>query len=269
MINSKIGLIAGSGQFPIIFSKEAKSNGLAVYAIAYINEADERLEDYVEAIDWVYIGQVERLIQFFKKNQITQAAMMGGIRKAEAYAELHLDAKGLELLARVPNTQDDGLLRAFAGALEDEGIRIQEATSLLSHLLASEGCWTKRRATPTELKDIDFGWQIAKDIGRLDIGQCVVVCAGSVLAVEAIDGTDATIRRGGRLGDGKAVVVKVCKPKQDTRFDIPAVGVGTIEAMQAVGAKVLAIETGKTVVFDRQAMINLADQFDMTVIALT
>ena len=135
-------------------------------------------------------------------------------------------------------------------------------------LLAQPGCWTKQKPSRSEKKDIELGWKMAKEIGRLDIGQCVVVGGGSVLAVEAIDGTDATIMRGGKLGRGDAVVVKVCKPNQDIRFDIPAVGAETIKTMEEAGAKVLVVEAGKAIVFDRQEMINLADEFGITIVAM-
>jgi hypothetical protein len=138
----------------------------------------------------------------------------------------------------------------------------------LPNILAQEGCWTKRKPSRTEKADIELGWKLAKEIGRLDIGQCVVVGGGSVLAVEAIDGTDATIMRGGRLGEGTAVVVKVCKPNQDIRFDIPAVGVQTIKTMHEAGAKILVVEARKAVVFDKVEMIDLANKFGISIVAL-
>ena len=152
--------------------------------------------------------------------------------------------------------------------IEKESIKIQASTFLLPHLIAREGCWTRRKPSRSEKTDIDFGWKVAKEIGRLDIGQCVVVGGGSVLAVEAIDGTDATIMRGGRLGKGSAVVVKVCKPNQDVRFDIPAVGVHTLKTMNEVGAKVLAVEADKTIAFDQKEMIRLANGSGISILAI-
>ena len=150
---------------------------------------------------------------------------------------------------------------------EKEGILIKASTFLLPDLLARKGCWTKRKPNRAENEDIKLGWHLAKEIGRLDIGQCVVVAGGSVLAVEAIDGTDATIKRGGLLARGDAVVVKVCKPDQDFRFDVPAIGVQTIKVMAASGAKVLVIEANKAVVFDRREMINTADELGISIVA--
>lgn len=264
----KIGLIAGSGQFPIIFSKVARSQGLSVVAVALTTETDPGLADHVDAVEWVYLGQIKRIIRFFRKHHVTDAVMMGAVEKTRMFSDIKPDLKAITLLAKIRHTHDDGLLRAFAGVLEEEGIHIRSSTFLLPDLLAPPGCWTRRKPSPSEKADMELGWHLAKEIGRLDIGQCVVVGGGSVLAVEAIDGTDATIKRGGRLGNGTAVVVKVCKPDQDERFDIPAAGIGTIRTMREANAGVLVIEAGKTVVFDRDEMVSLADQFDMSIVAL-
>ena len=267
----RIGLIAGSGQFPIIFSKKAKSKGFSVFAAAFLNEADKSLEDHVDEIEWMYLGQLKRLINFFKKHNISEAVMMGAIRKTSIFSDLKdlkPDMKAISLFAGMIHTHDDRILSAFARTLEKEGIKIRASTFLLPDILAQEGCWTKRKPTRSEKADIDLGWKYAKEIGRLDIGQCVVVGGGSVLAVEAIDGTDATIKRGGELGNGTAVVVKVCKPTQDVRFDMPAIGAQTISTMHEAGAKALAIEAGKAVVFDREEMIALADKFGIAIVAI-
>ncbi len=264
----RIGLIAGSGQFPIIFSKAAKSKGFAVYAAGYLNETDPVLKEHVEAIEWMHIGQLKRLIMFFKKNNISKAVMMGAIKKTKMFSDVRPDMKAITLIAKMRHTHDNRILSAFAEVLEKEGIKIQASTFLLPDLLAQEGCWTKRKPTRSEKADIRLGWNLAKEIGRLDIGQCVVVGGGSVLAVEAIDGTDATIKRGGKLARGIAVVVKVCKPNQDIRFDVPAVGVQTIKTMHDAGAGALTIEAGKVIVFDRQEMIDLANKHGISIVAL-
>ena len=264
----RIGLIAGGGQFPIIFSKEAKSKGFVIYAIAYNNETDPCLKEHVDTIEWIHLGQIKRIIKFFKKNAVSQAVMMGAITKTRMFSDVRPDIKAISLIAGMRHTHDDGLLRGFVALLEKEGIEIKPSTFLLPDLLAQKGCWTKRKPNRSENKDIDLGWRVAKEIGRLDIGQCVVVGGGSVLAVEAIDGTDTTIMRGGRLGKGTAVVVKVCKPEQDIRFDIPAVGVRTIKTMHEAGAGVLVVEAGKAIVFDRKEMIHMADEYGIAVVAM-
>lgn len=268
-MTQRIGLIAGSGPFPLIFSQKAKEKGYQVYAVGYYNETDPALADRVEAVETIHIGQIKRLIKFFKRHQITDAVMIGAIKKPGSIAEIRPDIKAISLYAGMrQNTHDDRLLRAFAKGLEEEGIYIRPSTFLLPELLAREGCWTKRKPKKEEQFDIELGWKMAKAIGKLDIGQCVVVSNGSVLAVEAIDGTDSTIRRGSRLTSGNAVVVKVCKPIQDFRFDVPAVGSTTIRAMHEARASVLVIEAGKSVVFDQAEMIDFADQCKISIVAL-
>ena len=264
----KIGLIAGSGQFPILFSKKARSKGFSIYAVAFQKETDPNLKNYVEAIEWLHLGQLRRLIKFFHKHSVNQAVMMGAIRKTRMFRDVKPDLKAISIVFDLKHTHDDGLLSTFAGVLEQEGIEVKASTFLLPELLAEEGCWTMRKPSRSEKADIELGWKLAKEIGRLDIGQCIVIGGGSVLAVEAIDGTDETIKRGGRLGNGTAVVVKVSKPNQDIRFDVPAVGSKTIQVMHASNTRALAIEAGKAVVFDRQEMIALADQYEISIVAL-
>jgi DUF1009 family protein len=264
----RIGVIAGNGQFPGIFAKAARRRGLKVYAVAHVGETDPGLETLVEAIRWVKIGQLKQLIAFFKKNAVRDAVLVGAITKTKMFSRMRPDLRALKILATMDHTQDDGLLRAFAAEMEKEGITIHPSTFLLPALLAKRGCWTRRKPTKSEMADVRFGWRIVKEIGRLDIGQTVVVRDGSVMAVEAIDGTDATITRGGELGREKTVVVKASKPNQDLRFDMPAVAVKTIETMRDVGASVLAVEAGKTVVFDREEMIALADRHRIAIIGI-
>ena len=263
----RIGLIAGNGQFPIIFCKKARAAGFEIYAAAYKKEADPDIAAHVNEIEWFHVGQVNRLIKYFKKHRIDQAVMLGGIKKTNVFKDLKPDIKAISLIAGLRNTHDDGILRAFAGLLEKNGIAVKSSTFLLPDLLAPEGCWTKRKPSRAEIAEIRLGWKVAKEIGRLDIGQCVVAGGGSILAVEAVDGTDATIKRGGGLGRGNAVVVKVSKPTQDERFDVPAIGVDTIRTMSAAGACVLAIEAGKAIVFDCEEMIKLADRQGISIVA--
>lgn len=263
-----IGLIAGGGQFPLLFADRARERGYAVCAAAYLGEADRSLSERVTAVEWLHLGQVRRLIRFFRKHGVTQAVMMGSIRKTRIFTDVRPDTKAIAILARMRHTHDDGVLRAFADALDAEGIAIRASTFLLPELLAEPGCWTRRKPSRDERNDMELGRRLAGEIGRLDIGQCVVVGGGSVLAVEAIDGTDATLERGGRLGEGEAVAVKVCKPNQDTRFDVPAVGAGTVRTMIRAGVRALAVEAGRAVVFDRAEMIRLADRAGIAIVGL-
>lgn len=262
----KIGLIAGSGQFPRLFADSAVKNGFRLYTAAYVNEADQELARLSEAIEWLHLGQVKRLIRFFRQNGVQRAVMLGAVRKTRLFTDVKPDMKAIAIIAGMRHTHDDAIMRAFADSLEKEGIRIEASTFLLPELLATRGVWTRRKPSRSEKKDIALGFDVAREIGRLDIGQSVVVGGGSVLAVEAIDGTDATIQRGGTLGKGEAVLVKVCKPNQDFRFDVPSVGLTTIETMVRYGVRALAIEAERTIVFDRQPMIEAADRNGIAII---
>jgi UDP-2,3-diacylglucosamine hydrolase len=262
----KIGLIAGSGQFPILFSKSAIKRGLSIYTAAYVNEADPELAQFSQKIEWLHLGQVKRLIRFFKQNQVSRAVMLGAVRKTRLFTDVKPDMKAIAIIAGMRHTHDDAIMRAFADSLEKEGIKIEPSTLLVPELLAPNGIWTQRKPSRAEKNDISIGFRIAREIGRLDIGQSVVVGGGSILAVEAIEGTDETIKRGGMLGKGEAVLVKICKPNQDFRFDVPSVGVKTIEIMSQYHVRALAIEADRTVVFDRSEMIRLANENDIAII---
>jgi DUF1009 family protein len=264
----RIGLIAGSGQFPLLFARAARIRGYSVAAVAYVGEADPELAGHVDAIQWLHLGQLKRLLRFFRRNAVDQAVMLGGIRKTRLFTDVRPDLKAIALVAALANTHDDGILTAFADALEKEGVRIRPSTFLMPEMVAPEGCWTRRKPTRTEEADMALGFRWARAVGALDIGQCVVVGGGTALAVEAVDGTDATLRRGGALGRGHAVAVKVCKPTQDRRFDMPAVGRTTVETMRAAGVTALALEAGRSVVFDRQEMIRLADEAGIAIVAV-
>lgn len=264
----KIGLIAGKSKFPLIFAQAARSQGLEVVAAAHRGETDPALQEYVAALKWFYVGQLGKIIKFFQAAGVRQAVMAGGISKGRLFTHLRPDLRALQLLSRLRHVGDDGILRGVAAELESAGIAIVSPTLFLTDLLTPAGVLSRRHPTAAEQQDIRFGWKIAKEIGRLDIGQCVVVRRQAVLAVEAIDGTDATIRRGGSLAGEKAVVVKVSKPTQDLRFDVPAVGLDTIAVMADVKASVLALEAGKTLLFDRAAMLQAADRARIAVIGL-
>ena len=267
-MTNRIGLIAGSGQFPLLFAHTARQKGWEIHAAAYRDEAAPELKQVVDTLEWFYLGQIKRLIKYFRRHRVTQAVMLGAVQKTRMFTNVRPDTKAIAMIAGMRHTHDDAVLRRFADVLEQEGIQIMPSTFLIPELLASAGVWTQRKPGRSEYRDIAMGWKIAKSIGALDIGQCIIVGGGSVLAVEAVEGTDATIRRGGALGKGQAVAVKVCKPDQDRRFDVPAVGKGTIETMIAANIRTLAIEAGKAIVFDRQAMIELADTHKMTIVAM-
>jgi DUF1009 family protein len=265
---SKIGLIAGNGIFPIEFAKAAKQKGLSVIAIAHVGETREDLAQWVDAIFWVKVGQLGRIITILKEQGVTDVLMAGGIKKTRLFGGAMPDLRGMAFLARMLYKKDDAMLRGVAEELVSEGITVRESTLYLDSLLAPPGVLTKRNPSTDELRDVEFGWQVAKEIGRLDIGQTVVVRDQAVLAVEAIEGTDEAIRRGGRLCKEGAVVVKICKPHQDLRFDLPAVGAETVRTMKEVNASCLAVEAGKTIVLERDAVIREADHAGIAIVAL-
>ncbi|MGD8383668.1 MAG: UDP-2,3-diacylglucosamine diphosphatase LpxI [Syntrophobacterales bacterium] len=263
----KIGLIAGGGQFPILFARAARQNGVEVVAVALKGEADELLESQVNHCSWVSLGKLGQMIETFEKAQVTEVAMAGAVAKTKLFSKIRPDWKAVRLLARMLHKKDDAILRAFTEELEAHGIKVRPSTLFLPELLAPPGILTRRRPNARERRDINFGWNLAKEIGKLDIGQCILVRDQAVLAVEAIEGTDETIRRGGRLGKSEVVVVKVCKPNQDLRFDVPAVGLQTIETMKEVGASVLVVEAERTLMFDREKMIQAADDAKIAILS--
>lgn len=264
-MSGKIGLIAGKGQFPLLFAQAARQQGLTVVAVAHRGETDPSLETLAAECHWIYVGQIGKLIRALKKAGVSQAVMAGGISRGRLFREFRPDLRALNLLRRVGMGHDDRILRGLAAELEGEGVTILSPLLYLQEILAGPGPLSRRSPTPPEREDIDYGFRIAKAVGRLDLGQCVVVRRQVVTALEAIEGTDETIRRGGRLAGKGAVVVKVCKPGQDLRFDLPAVGTGTIQAMAEVQAQVLALEAGKTLMFDREEMLALANQAGIAV----
>lgn len=262
-----LGLIAGGGQFPMMVAHAARERGLEVVAVAIEGETDPNLAGAVDRISWIKLGQLGRLIRVFQDNGAAQAIMAGTITKPRMFKDIHPDLKAVALFARMKLFHDDEILRALADTLAREGVEIVPSTLFLPELGAPKGCLTQRRPTREEREDIRIGWKVAKELGRLDVGQCVVVRRKTILAVEAVEGTNATIRRGGALAGERAVVVKVSKPHQDLRFDVPAVGTETIEAMVEVKAGVLAIEEGKTLLFDREGMLDRAERAGISVVS--
>lgn len=266
--DERLGLIAGNGRFPIIFAENAKKLGYRVSAVAHEGETDPELASHVDRIHWIKIGQLNKLIKAFKEDEVHQAVMLGGIKKTHVFTTVRPDFRTLALAARLALWKDDDILRELAKELEQEGISICESTFGLEGILAEEGTLTTREPSQKEWEDIRYGWEVAHDIGRLDIGQCVVIKDRVVVAVEAVEGTDEAIKRGGQLAKDGAVVVKRCKPQQDLRFDLPAVGPRTIDVMKSVNASVLAIEAGRTIILDRDQTLEKARSAGITVVAL-
>ncbi len=264
-----IGIIAGGGQFPRLFIEAAHKEGRRVVVVAHKGETDEQVVEAADAFVWVKLGQLGRVISFLHKEGAGETVFLGTITKTQIFRDVLPDFKALTLWNKIDRKQDDAILRAFAIALEKEGIKVLESTIYLRHLLFPTGILTKKKLSAAQRQDIVFGWHNARAIGKLDIGQCVVVRDCTVLAVEAIEGTDAAILRGGMLAKEKAVVVKVKKPGQDFRFDLPATGLATIKTLQQVKGSVLAVEAGQSLLFDRELMIEEANKSGIVVVGVT
>ncbi|MCA1794701.1 MAG: LpxI family protein [Desulfotignum sp.] len=266
----KIGLIAGGGQFPLLFAKKAVQKGITVVGAGFFSETDPNLTDAVDVFQWQYIGQVSKLVKYFKHHDVHQAVMLGTIHKTNIFKDIRPDLKALAFIAKIGYSHDNTILTAFADLMQEQGIEIKPSTFLLPELVSPVGCWTRRSLDKAEKNDAFQGWKLAKAIGRLDIGQCIVISNGTVLAVEAIEGTDAAISRGGLLSKGNgSVVVKLSKPQQDLRFDLPSSGCDTIRTMVKAGATVLILEAGKSLAFDRQQMVDLAEHHNIVIAAFT
>jgi DUF1009 family protein len=267
-MSTPIGLIAGGGQFPLLFAKAAQERKRRVIAVCHQNETQAELEQRADVACWVKLGQLGKIIRFFQEQGVRETVFCGTITKTRMFKDILPDFKGLSLWNKIDRKLDDAILRAVAGALEEEGIKVLASTCYLDHLFFPKGILGKRKPSQEQLADIRFGWRIAREIGGLDIGQCVVVREGAVLAVEAIEGTDAAILRGGQLSGSGAVVVKMKKPGQDFRFDLPATGTKTIETLASVKGSVLAVEAGQSLLFDREAMIAAANRAGIVVVGM-
>ena len=268
-MNETIGLIAGNGTFPILFARAARAQGVEVVAVAMQGETLEEINNEVNEITWVRVGQVGKTIAAFKKANIKKAAMAGGVRKTRLFEGARPDMTGLKLLAKNFARPDDGMLRIFAQAFEDEGIEIVDSTLYMPEALAPEGVLTKREPSTEQWLELDYGYQIARSVGELDIGQTVIVKSGAVVALEAIEGTDACIKRAGELtGNKGAVMVKIAKPKQDMRFDVPAIGVATITSLEAAGIQTLGIDAGRTLMLDKDEIIAQANKRKISIVGL-
>jgi hypothetical protein len=256
-----LGLVAGSGRFPILVAQAVSRTGRRVIAAAHEGEADPQLAQHVAKLSWVKLGQLGRIVEAMREGGCTEAIFCGGIRKVRLF-DVRPDWLGLKVLSRLRSFGDDAALRAIAAALEEEGVRIISPLPHCTELLAPRGPIGKRTMSDDQRADVVVGRKAALSLGALDLGQTVVVKRGVVLAVEAVEGTDACIARGGELarggGDG-AVVIKMAKPGQDERFDLPAVGPATIATLAAAGCSALALEAGRTLLLDRAEFVRAAD----------
>jgi DUF1009 family protein len=261
----RVGLIAGNGRLPVIFARTARAEGAEVVAVAHEGETLAELRTVLPQATWVKVGELDRIIRTLKDGKVDCAVMAGGIRKSALLENFAPDERAQRMLQRLTDFGDDAILRGVAAEIESEGIPVVESTLFLSSLLTPAGALTRSAPSPAQWADVRKGIAVAKALGSFDIGQSVVVRGGIVLAVEAIEGTDATIRRGARPG---AVVVKVSKPQQDLRFDVPAAGPDTVDVCVECGVAVLALEAGKTLLLDKEDLLRSAQQSGLTIVGV-
>lgn len=264
----RIGLIAGAGDMPMIWARAAKAKGAEVIAVAIAEEAKKGLDGIVDQLHSLSVGQVGKIIKTLKDEGIRDLVFIGKVNKSLIFKDIKFDLRAITLMARLKDRKDDTIMLAIVDELKREGIEVIEQTIFLEDMMPSPGVLTRRRPTKEEEADIEFGMEMAKGIAGLDIGQTVVVKDKAVMAVEAIEGTDEAIKRGGTLGRGGIVVVKVAKPNQDLRFDIPTVGMNTLKSLIDVGGKAFAIEAGKTFVVDMENVIKEADRKGIAIISV-
>jgi DUF1009 family protein len=270
-----VGLLAGSGRFPVAFAEKARQLGIPVVCVGIRGEAAPDLIGLVDRFYWTGIARLGRMIRCFKRERVEQIVMAGKVKKTRMYEPFRFlryipDWRMLQYWfkrARRDN-KDDSLLLGLIDEFAADGMTFASALDFCPELLVNAGVWTRRGLSPAEEQDVAFGWELAREMGRLDVGQSVAVREKAVLAVEAIEGTDRAILRAGELCPrGGFTVVKVAKPQQDMRFDVPTIGTATIETMKQAGARVLAVEDDRTILLDREATIGLADRYGITIVA--
>jgi UDP-2,3-diacylglucosamine hydrolase len=263
----RYGLIAGNGKFPFLVVEGARRAGVEVAVAAIREETDPAIEQVAERVTWVGIGQLGRMIRFFKREGVEKAIMAGQVKHVQIFSGALPDVRMLKMLISLPRRNTDALIGGVAAELAREGIELIDSTYFLKDQLPQEGVLTKRAPSAAERGDIEYGLEVAREIARLDLGQTIVVRARACVAIEAMEGTDETVRRAGRLARGRLTVVKVAKPNQDMRFDVPVVGLPTVETMAEAGATCLCLTAGKTLIFDRDEMLRLADRRRIAVVA--
>ena len=258
----KFGLIAGNGRFPFLVLEGARREGVEMIVAAIKEETDPAIENIAGTVEWVSVGHLGKLIKFFKREGVTRAIMAGQVKHVQIFKLNALpDLRMARMLARLKRRNTDALIGAVADELESEGVTLIDSTTFLRPLLAREGVLTNRAPNKREMADIEYGLSVATELARLDLGQTIVVKSEAVVALEAMEGTDATIRRASELVRGRPLtVVKVAKPDQDMRFDVPVIGLETIETLRNCNVTAMSITADKTLIFDRDQTIAAADQ---------
>lgn len=267
-LRSPIGLIAGNGVFPREVARRARAAGLSVVAVAHHGETDPGLAAEVDECSWVRVGQLGKIIRQFRRAGVRHVTLAGGISRVRLFGGVRLDWRGAALVARLRSTRDDVILRGIAAELEREGMEVFGAALLLDKSLAAAGVMTRRRLPPERVADARLGWEAAKAIGALDIGQTVVVADGLVVAVEAVEGTDRAIARAHEIAGRNLIVVKVCKPHQDERLDLPTIGQQTIARCAEAGVVAIVVEAGRTIILEPDEVVRRADAAGIALVAV-
>lgn len=262
----KYGLIAGNGDFPFLVLDGARKAGESLAVVAINEETDKRIEQAAAELKWVGIGQLGKMIGYFKDAGVSKVIMAGQVKHVQLFSGAVPDMRMLKMLWGLPRRNTDALIGGIASELEKDGIELIDSTFFLQDHLAAEGVLTKRGPTDIEAENIEYGLYVAGEIARLDLGQTIVVRAKACVAIEAMEGTDATIARAGQLARGKLTVVKVAKPDQDMRFDVPVIGLPTIKAMAEAGATCLSVTAGKTLIIGRDEMLAAANKEKIAIV---
>lgn len=265
----KFGLIAGNGRFPFLVLEGARKAGASLSVVAIKEETDKRIEEFAGNVIWVGIGQLGKMISFFKTQGVTKAIMAGQVKHVQIFSGALPDLRMVKMLFGLRQRNTDALIGGVADEMAKDGIELIDSTYFIKDQLARDGVLTRRKPDANERGNIEYGLKIANEIARLDLGQTIVVRAKACVAVEAMEGTDAVIKRAGELAKGKLTVVKVAKPNQDMRFDVPVVGIPTVQTMIEAGATCLCLTPDKTLIFDKEEMLKLADQNKISIVAAT
>ncbi|HTH19434.1 MAG TPA: UDP-2,3-diacylglucosamine diphosphatase LpxI [Candidatus Udaeobacter sp.] len=262
-----LGIIAGNGVYPRLLADGARRAGVEkIVAAAFTDETDPTLERHVDVLEWMRVGQLGRLLRFFRTEDIHHAIMAGQIAPKNLF-DLRPDLKAVMLLGKLKERNAESIFAAIANELAKIDIELLPATTFLADSLAQSGLIAGPKLSPRQKQDVDLGWNVAKEMARLDIGQTIIIKNGTIVAVEALEGTNEAIKRGGTLAREGATMVKVSKPNQDMRFDVPVIGVETIRIAAESGVRVIAVEAGKTLLLERDAVIALATGSNMSVVA--
>ena len=265
----RYAVIAGNGGFPFLVLEAARDQGIEPLVVAIKEEASPDLNRVARAIHWLSLGEVSQLLEMLRSERVSKVVLAGQVKHVQLFSSIRPDGVVSRLLQGLHRKNTDALIGAFVRMLEGRGIQVVDSTLFLKPLLAPEGLLTRRAPDASEHADVAYGWEIAKKIAGLDLGQTIVVADRACVAVEAMEGTDATIERAATLSNGRRlVVVKVSKPQQDMRFDVPVVGVRTIRVMDRANARVLAVDVGKTLLFEREQLIAEADQVGIAVVGI-